>query len=90
MRRNLRFIDCSMLIGGASDLKSDDPAGTDPGEKARRARTDALHNRDKLVQVARAAFAAADGTVPLEGIAREAGVGIGMLYRHLWRSARSR
>ncbi|MBN9099599.1 MAG: helix-turn-helix transcriptional regulator [Pseudonocardia sp.] len=32
--------------------------------------------------MARAAFTAADDTVPLEGIARDAGVGIGTLYRH--------
>lgn len=65
-------------------MKSPDPAppGTGPGKKPRTPRVDALRNRDKLVQVAGAAFAAADGTVPLEGIAREAGVGIGTLYRH--------
>ena len=45
-------------------------------------RADAQRNRDQLVAVARAAFAAADDAVPLEGIAREAGVGIGTLYRH--------
>ncbi|MEV6791093.1 TetR/AcrR family transcriptional regulator [Streptomyces sp. NPDC051320] len=45
-------------------------------------RADARRNREKLVAVARAAFAAADDTVPLEGIARGAGVGIGTLYRH--------
>ena len=45
-------------------------------------RADALRNRDKLIQVARAAFAAATDTVSLEGIAAEAGVGIGTLYRH--------
>jgi AcrR family transcriptional regulator len=45
-------------------------------------RSDARRNREKLVAVARAAFAAADGTVALETIAREAGVGIGTLYRH--------
>jgi AcrR family transcriptional regulator len=44
-------------------------------------RADALRNRDKLVEVARAAFAAGD-TVALEGVARAAGVGIGTLYRH--------
>jgi AcrR family transcriptional regulator len=58
------------------------PPGTAPGKKPRTPRSDALRNRDKLVEVARAAFAASDGTVPLEGIAREAGVGIGTLYRH--------
>ena len=57
-----------------------DPAKRSPGARAPRA--DALRNRDKLVQVARAAFAGADESVPLEGIARRAGVGIGTLYRH--------
>ncbi|OKK25380.1 TetR family transcriptional regulator [Streptomyces sp. CB02488] len=41
-----------------------------------------MRNRDKLVRVAGAAFAAAEGPVSLEGIARDAGVGIGTLYRH--------
>lgn len=54
---------------------------TPPGA-GRPARADARRNREKLVVTARAAFAAADGTVPLESIAREAGVGIGTLYRH--------
>jgi AcrR family transcriptional regulator len=51
-------------------------------DPARPVRSDARRNRDKLVAVARAAFAAADGTVTLEAVAREAGVGIGTLYRH--------
>ncbi|MEU0533277.1 TetR/AcrR family transcriptional regulator [Amycolatopsis tolypomycina] len=52
-------------------------------DPARPVRSDARRNRDKLVEVARAAFAAADdGTVALEAVAREAGVGIGTLYRH--------
>ncbi|EOD66302.1 TetR/AcrR family transcriptional regulator [Amycolatopsis vancoresmycina] len=51
-------------------------------EPGRPVRSDARRNRDKLVAVARAAFAAADGTVALEAVAREAGVGIGTLYRH--------
>ncbi|WIM87376.1 helix-turn-helix domain-containing protein [Candidatus Mycobacterium wuenschmannii] len=47
------------------------------------ARSDALRNRERLLDVATAAFAAADGNpVSLESIAREAGVGIGTLYRH--------
>ena len=45
-------------------------------------RADARRNRDALVAVARAAFAAAEDPVTLEGIARQAGVGIGTLYRH--------
>jgi len=46
-------------------------------------RSDARRNREKLLQVATAAFATAAGrTVSLEAIARDAGVGIGTLYRH--------
>lgn len=68
-------------------MSTADPAspGTDLGNQprgARAPRADAQRNRDKLIQVARAAFTAADGTVPLEAIARDAGVGIGTLYRH--------
>jgi AcrR family transcriptional regulator len=46
-------------------------------------RSDARRNREKLLEAATAAFAAADGQqVSLESIARAAGVGIGTLYRH--------
>jgi len=46
-------------------------------------RADAHRNRERLLEVATAAFAAADGAVvSLEAIARDAGVGIGTLYRH--------
>jgi AcrR family transcriptional regulator len=48
-----------------------------------RVRADARRNRERLLEVATAAFAAADGrAVSLESIARDAGVGIGTLYRH--------
>lgn len=45
-------------------------------------RADAKRNRERLLAAASAAFAAADGVVTLEAIARDAGVGIGTLYRH--------
>ena len=46
-------------------------------------RSDARRNREKLLEVATAAFAGAQGRpVSLESIARDAGVGIGTLYRH--------
>jgi AcrR family transcriptional regulator len=46
-------------------------------------RSDARRNREKLLQAATAAFATAAGrSVSLESIARDAGVGIGTLYRH--------
>ncbi|MFD7638864.1 TetR/AcrR family transcriptional regulator, partial [Streptomyces sp. NPDC059873] len=53
-----------------------------PDGAERPVRADARRNREKLLTVARAAFAAADDTVALESVAREAGVGIGTLYRH--------
>src|SRR5689334_10278889 len=45
-------------------------------------RSDARRNRERLLQAATAAFTAHGGSVSLESIAREAGVGIGTLYRH--------
>lgn len=59
---------------------AEDPAATP--RTTRTPRTDSVRNRDKLLAVARTAFAAAAGPVSLEGVAREAGVGIGTLYRH--------
>ena len=49
---------------------------------ARRPRADAERNRARLLDAARAAFATGQGTVTLEQVARDAGVGIGTLYRH--------
>jgi AcrR family transcriptional regulator len=45
-------------------------------------RADARRNRDRLVEVAATAFATDGVDASLEEIARQAGVGIGTLYRH--------
>jgi len=45
-------------------------------------RADARRNRDKLIGVAATAFAEKGVETSLEDIARQAGVGIGTLYRH--------
>ena len=45
-------------------------------------RRDAQANRERIVSAARAAFAAEGVRVPVEEIARRAGVGMGTLYRH--------
>lgn len=45
-------------------------------------RADAARNRERLIDVAKAAFAEAGPDVSLEEIARRARVGIGTLYRH--------
>jgi AcrR family transcriptional regulator len=54
---------------------------TQPAQ-ARRPRADAERNRTRLLDAARAAFASGQDTVTLDQIARDAGVGIGTLYRH--------
>ena len=53
-----------------------------PARGDRPIRADAQRNREHLLASARSAFATAEGPVPLEVIARKAGVGIGTLYRH--------
>ncbi|MFI5860119.1 TetR/AcrR family transcriptional regulator [Streptomyces sp. NPDC051546] len=59
------------------------PAPGRPEKPAGRpARADARRNRERLLVIARDAFAATDGKATLDAIAREAGVGIGTLYRH--------
>ncbi len=50
--------------------------------KTPKLRADAFRNREKLVDVATAAFAENGVQTSLEDIARRAGVGIGTLYRH--------
>src|SRR6266566_4415771 len=49
---------------------------------ARPLRADAQRNRDRLLKVAVRAFSSGSPDVTLESIARDAGVGIGTLYRH--------
>jgi AcrR family transcriptional regulator len=54
----------------------------DPAVAGREIRADAKRNRERLVEVAAAAFARDGIDASLEDIARKAGVGIGTLYRH--------
>jgi AcrR family transcriptional regulator len=54
-----------------------------PGQApSRRPRADAERNRARLLDAARAAFTSGQASVTLEQVARDAGVGIGTLYRH--------
>ena len=48
----------------------------------RKPRADSLRNREQLIAAAKGAFTERGADAPLEEIAREAGVGIGTLYRH--------
>ena len=48
----------------------------------RKLRTDALRNRERILEVAKEAFTRSGADASLDDIAREAGVGAGTLYRH--------
>jgi len=45
-------------------------------------RADARRNQERLVAAARTVFAREGGSASLEAVARQAGVGVGTLYRH--------
>jgi AcrR family transcriptional regulator len=76
------------LAGFKSHISSVEKKLAEPGiaeqnaAKAKPLRADARRNRDRLVEIAAAAFAEHGVDTSLEGIARRAGVGIGTLYRH--------
>jgi AcrR family transcriptional regulator len=66
-------------------LRAERPAAAESkraGPVPRGLRADARRNRERLVEVAAAEFAARGAEASLEEIARRAGVGIGTLYRH--------
>lgn len=48
----------------------------------RKPRTDALRNRERILEVAKEAFTRFGADTSLDDIAKEAGVGAGTLYRH--------
>lgn len=48
----------------------------------RKTRTDAQRNRERILQVAKEAFAHSGANTSLDDVARQAGVGAGTLYRH--------
>ena len=52
------------------------------GETARKLRVDAVRNRERVLEAAKAVFSAGGGDASLEAVAKRAGVGIGTLYRH--------
>ncbi|UGY12202.1 TetR/AcrR family transcriptional regulator [Bradyrhizobium septentrionale] len=51
-------------------------------EMARKPRADAVRNRERVLEAAKAVFSAGGSEASLEAVARRAGVGIGTLYRH--------
>jgi AcrR family transcriptional regulator len=48
----------------------------------RKPRADAVRNRERVLEAAKAVFSSGGPDASLEAVAREAGVGIGTLYRH--------
>jgi AcrR family transcriptional regulator len=48
----------------------------------RKPRTDAIRNRERVLEAAKTVFSAGGPETSLEAVARAAGVGIGTLYRH--------
>jgi AcrR family transcriptional regulator len=53
-----------------------------PPPTQRKTRTDAQRNRERILAVAKAAFARSGANTSLDDVARQAGVGAGTLYRH--------
>src|SRR5436305_7428085 len=49
---------------------------------ARKPRVDAVRNRERVLEAAKAVFSAGGPDASLEAVVRRAGVGIGTLYRH--------
>lgn len=53
-----------------------------PASRRRRPRADAIRNRERVLEAAKAVFSEGGAGAGLEAVARKAGVGIGTLYRH--------
>jgi AcrR family transcriptional regulator len=51
-------------------------------QSTRKPRADAVRNRERVLEAAKAVFSAGGPEASLEAVARAAGVGIGTLYRH--------
>jgi AcrR family transcriptional regulator len=52
------------------------------GTRQRKPRADAIRNRERVLEAAKSVFSQGGTEAGLETVAREAGVGIGTLYRH--------
>ncbi|HMD46780.1 MAG TPA: TetR family transcriptional regulator [Acidimicrobiales bacterium] len=60
----------------AGEVRTEDACG------GRAVRADARRNRERILEAAHAVFASRGVSVPIDDVAREAGVGVGTLYRH--------
>jgi AcrR family transcriptional regulator len=55
---------------------------TPPDHSPRKPRADAVRNRERVLEAAKVVFSGGGPDASLEAVARQAGVGIGTLYRH--------
>lgn len=68
-----------------SGYKGDNQSGAmthRPALEKRKPRADAIRNRERVLEAAKAVFSQGGPEASLEAVARRAGVGIGTLYRH--------
>jgi AcrR family transcriptional regulator len=68
--------------GPAKAIAADQGADLEQARPERALRADAQRNQERLVTAAREVFAKYGGDASMEAIARQAGVGVGTLYRH--------
>ena len=67
---------CQCEPASLRDMKADDH------KSSRKPRVDSIRNRERLLDAAAKVFGSGAGQASLEAVARQAGVGIGTLYRH--------
>ncbi len=77
----MRYTEASSVFQDEDD-KTICHMGDRSAETARRPRADAVRNRERVLEAAKAVFSAGGPEASLEAVARRAGVGIGTLYRH--------
>ncbi|WP_322748782.1 MULTISPECIES: helix-turn-helix domain-containing protein [unclassified Frankia] len=70
------------IQGDAPDAGGAEPASAGEGCSARPLRADARRNRERVLRAARELFSIEGLSVPLDEIARRAGVGAGTVHRH--------
>ena len=74
------YMEGSSVLQGARQREKRNGTST-LGNRAQ-TRADALRNRERLLEAAKAVFSAGGAEASLDAVAKRAGVGIGTLYRH--------
>ena len=69
-----------LRLQGWSSVRPNDRSAA--RQDRRKPRADAIRNRERVLEAAKAVFSAGGPEASLEAVARQAGVGIGTLYRH--------